>query len=84
MTDSTHKAKHHKHHKMTSNGSVADSTTNQSQSGVVDSSGKSTLGSKIKKTTPTSGQPVTAKGDTLRHGDSPVPAPTDSTKPKSP
>jgi hypothetical protein len=84
MTDSTHTMKHHKHHKMTSNGNVADSVKNQSQSGVVDSSGKSTLGSKIKKTTPTQGQPVTAKGDTLRKGNSSVPAPTDSTKPNSP
>ena len=86
MNDSTtHKMKHHKHHKMTSNGSVADSTTtNQSQSGVVDSSGKSTLGPKIKKTTPTQGQPVTAKGDTLQPGEAGKAAPADTTKPVSP
>ncbi len=85
MGDSvTHKAKHHKHHKMTSNGSVADSTTNQSQSGVVDSSGKSTLGPKIKKTTPTQGQPVTSKGDTLRKDSARMGAPPDTTKPTLP
>ena len=80
MTDSTIHAKHHKNKKMTSNGSVS-STTNQSQSGMTDSSGKSTLGSKMKKVTPTQGQPVTAKGDTLRGNNSkmsPGTTPTDS------
>jgi hypothetical protein len=81
MSDSgAHKAKH-KHHKMTSNGNVSDSAKNQSQSGVMDSTGKSTLGSRIKKTTPTQGQPVTAKGDTLQPSKM---APTDTTKPGSP
>jgi len=41
---------------------------NQSQSGVTDSSGRSTLGPNVKKTSPTSGAPVTAKGDTLKKG----------------
>jgi hypothetical protein len=39
---------------------------NQSQSGVTDSSGRSTLGTNVKKLTPTSGAAVTAKGDTLK------------------
>ncbi len=81
MSDSAHKAR--KHHKMTSNGSVASPADNQSQSGVVNSSGKSTLGSKIKKTTPTQGQPVTAKGDTLRPATGTKTSP-DTTKPASP
>jgi hypothetical protein len=43
----------------------ADSTTNQSQSGVTDSSGTSTLGKGVDKTRPDQGQPVTSKGDTV-------------------
>jgi hypothetical protein len=43
---------------------------NQSQSGMTDSSGKSTLGPNATKTSPTSGAPVTAKGDTLKKSDS--------------
>ena len=39
---------------------------NQSQSGVTDSSGKSTLGPNATKISPTHGAPVTAKGDTLK------------------
>ena len=69
---------------MTSNGNVADSAKNQSQSGVVDSSGKSTLGPKIKKMTPTQGQPVMAKGDTLRKDSVGAPMPADTSKPASP
>jgi hypothetical protein len=42
---------------------------NQSQSGVTDSTGRSTLGTNAKKLTPTSGAPVTAKGDTLKKSD---------------
>jgi ABC-type transporter MlaC component len=83
-SDSAAQAKHRKHHKMTSNGSVADSAKNQSQSGVMDSTGKSTLGSRIKKTTPTQGQPVTAKGDTLRPGSPSKSTPPDTTRPTSP
>jgi hypothetical protein len=41
-------------------------TNNQSQSGVTDSSGKSTLGPNATKTSPTQGAAVTAKGDTLK------------------
>jgi hypothetical protein len=40
-------------------------TTSQTQSGVVDSTGKSTLGPGATQTRPDQGQPVTAKGDTL-------------------
>jgi hypothetical protein len=49
----------------TSNGAVSGTARNQDQSGVTNSNGKSTLGPKVKKTTPTSDQAVTAKGDTL-------------------
>jgi hypothetical protein len=53
-----------------SNARIKGSAKNQSQSGVTDSSGTSTLGTNVKKTSPTSGASVTAKGDTLRRGDS--------------
>jgi hypothetical protein len=53
----------------TSAGAVsADSTTNQSQSGVTDSSGSSTLGKGVEQTRPDQGQPVTSKGDTVNTG----------------
>lgn len=39
---------------------------NQTQSGVTDSSGTSTLGSNAGKATPDANAPVTAKGDTLK------------------
>jgi hypothetical protein len=43
------------------------SARNQNQSGYTDTkTGQSTLGPKVKKTSPTSGHPVMAKGDTLR------------------
>jgi hypothetical protein len=42
-----------------------DSTSNQTESGVTDSSGRSTLGKGVEKTRPDQGQPVTAKGDTV-------------------
>jgi len=69
--DSTHKMSdstgtHHKHHHHKTGQASTGDVTNQNQSGVTDNSGKSTLGSKVSKTTPTQGQPVTAKGDTLR------------------
>jgi hypothetical protein len=48
---------------------------NQSQSGMTDSSGKSTLGPDANQTSPTSGSPVTAKGDTLKKADSTKKAP---------
>ena len=44
-----------------------DSTTNQTESGVTDSSGRSTL-PQAEKTRPDQGQPVTSKGDTLNQG----------------
>ena len=48
---------------------ISDSTTgNQTESGMTDSSGQSTLGSEAEKTRPDQGQPVTSKGDTLNPG----------------
>jgi len=51
--------------------SAADSAKgNQTKSGVTDTrTGKSTLGPGVTKTHPDQGQPVTAKGDTLRRGE---------------
>jgi hypothetical protein len=40
----------------------------QTQSGVTDSSGKSTLGKDAQKTRPDQSQPVTSKGDTINPG----------------
>jgi len=51
---------------MSGNRKMGDSTKNQTQSGVTDSSGHSTLGKKVGKLSPTSGAAVTAKGDTLK------------------
>ena len=42
-----------------------DSASNQTESGVTDSSGRSTLGKDANRTRPDQGQPVTAKGDTV-------------------
>ncbi len=47
-------------------GKSAEECKTQTQSGVVDSTGKSTLGAGVGKTSPAANQPVTAKGDTLR------------------
>ena len=48
---------------------ISDSASaNQTESGVTDSSGESTLGSGVEQTSPDQGQPVTAKGDTLSTG----------------
>jgi hypothetical protein len=47
---------------------ASDSVPNQSQSGVTDSSGQSTLGPGVEKTRPDQGQPVTSKGDTINPG----------------
>jgi hypothetical protein len=47
---------------------ASDSVPNQSQSGVTDSSGQSTLGTGVEKTRPDQGQPVTSKGDTINPG----------------
>jgi hypothetical protein len=38
---------------------------NQTESGMTDSSGQSTLGPEAEKTRPDQGQPVTSKGDTV-------------------
>jgi hypothetical protein len=38
---------------------------NQTESGMTDSSGQSTLGADAEKTRPDQGQPVTSKGDTV-------------------
>lgn len=46
----------------------ADTTRDQTQSGVTDSSGQSTLGKGVEKTRPDQGQPVTSKGDTINAG----------------
>ena len=46
----------------------SDTTTDQTQSGVTDSSGRSTLGKDVQKTRPDQGQPVTSKGDTINQG----------------
>jgi hypothetical protein len=50
----------------TSAARIADSASvNQTESGMTDSSGQSTLGADAEKTRPDQGQPVTAKGDTV-------------------
>jgi hypothetical protein len=52
-----------------SSGVATDSATaNQTESGVTDSSGRSTLGPGAEKTRPDQGQPVTSKGDTVNGG----------------
>jgi hypothetical protein len=53
----------------TTNTAVSDSAkTNQTESGMTDSTGQSTLGPGAEKTRPDQGQPVTAKGDTVNAG----------------
>ena len=53
----------------TSTAGMSDSsTTNQTESGMTDSSGQSTLGPGAEKTRPDQGQPVTSKGDTINSG----------------
>ncbi len=48
---------------------IADSASiNQTESGMTDSSGQSTLGPEAEKTRPDQGQPVTSKGDTINPG----------------
>ena len=47
-------------------GKSAEECKTQTQSGVTDSSGKSTLGEGVKKTSPDANEPVMAKGDTLK------------------
>lgn len=53
----------------TSSAGIADSAkANQTESGMTDSSGQSTLGPEAEKTRPDQGQPVTSKGDTVNSG----------------
>jgi hypothetical protein len=48
---------------------IADSATqNQTETGMTDSTGRSTLGTEAEKTRPDQGQPVTSKGDTINPG----------------
>jgi hypothetical protein len=48
---------------------VSDSArANQTESGMTDSTGQSTLGPGAEKTRPDQGQPVTSKGDTVNAG----------------
>ena len=55
--------------KDTTTTAISDSAkTNQTEAGMTDSSGQSTLGPKAEKTRPDQGQPVTAKGDTVNAG----------------
>jgi hypothetical protein len=53
----------------TTSTAVSDSASaNQTESGMTDSTGKSTLGPGAEKTRPDQGQPVTSKGDTVNAG----------------
>jgi hypothetical protein len=53
----------------TTGAAISDSASaNQTESGVTDSSGQSTLGTGVEQTRPDQDQPVTAKGDTLSTG----------------
>ena len=53
----------------TSTAAVTDSAkVHQTESGMTDSSGRSTLGSGAEKTRPDQGQPITSKGDTINSG----------------
>jgi hypothetical protein len=53
----------------TSTAAITDSAkVNQTESGMTDSTGQSTLGSGAEKTRPDQGQPVTSKGDTINPG----------------
>ena len=48
---------------------ISDSASaNQTESGMTDSTGQSTLGPGAEKTRPDQGQPVTSKGDTVNAG----------------
>jgi hypothetical protein len=52
-----------------SRGTSDSAKANQTKSGVTDTrTGKSTLGKGVTQTAPDQNQPVTAKGDTIRHG----------------
>jgi len=53
----------------TTNTAMSDSAkANQTESGMTDSTGQSTLGPGAEKTRPDQGQPVTSKGDTVNAG----------------
>jgi len=53
----------------TTNTATSDSAQpNQTEAGMTDSSGQSTLGPGAEKTRPDQGQPVTSKGDTINPG----------------
>jgi hypothetical protein len=55
--------------KDTTRTAVSDSAkVNQTESGMTDSTGQSTLGPGAEKTRPDQGQPVTSKGDTVNAG----------------
>ena len=55
--------------KDTTTTAISDSAkANQTESGMTDSSGQSTLGPAAEKTRPDQGQPVTSKGDTVNAG----------------
>ena len=54
---------------------TGDSSSNQTESGVTDSSGRSTLGPASQQTRPDQGQPVTSKGDTVNPGIDSSPTP---------
>jgi hypothetical protein len=53
----------------TSSAVITDSARhNQTETGMTDSTGRSTLGTGAEKTRPDQGQPVTSKGDTVNSG----------------
>jgi hypothetical protein len=52
----------------TSAGMSDSASVNQTESGMTDSSGHSTIGPETEKARPDQGQPVTSKGDTLNPG----------------
>ena len=52
----------------TSAGMTDSANVNQTESGMTDSSGHSTIGPGAEKARPDQGQPVTSKGDTLNPG----------------
>src|SRR5919112_1117930 len=53
----------------TTSAAISDSAKgNQTESGVTDSSGQSTLGPGVEQTRPDQSQPVTSKGDTINTG----------------
>jgi hypothetical protein len=53
----------------TTSTAISDSAkANQTESGMTDSTGQSTLGPGAEKTRPDQGQPVTSKGDTVNAG----------------